>query len=97
MLKRSARPAPMLAARWETRFDYPHSFQGSNSALTNIPQKNVYPDINRNAKPGDLPEFAQQNVRVFPDWYKPYGFNYSGEGWFVFILGGFAIGTYTYF
>ena len=33
---------------------------------------------------------------MFPDWYKPYGFNYQGEGWLAVILGGFAVGTYSY-
>ena len=40
--------------------------------------------------------YAHQNARVFPDWYKPYGFNYQGEGWLAVILGGFAVGTYSY-
>ena len=34
---------------------------------------------------------------MFPDWYKPYGFNYQGEGWLAVILGGFAVGAYSYF
>ena len=41
--------------------------------------------------------YAHQNARVFPDWYKPYGFNYMGDGWLVFILLGFSIGGYSYF
>ena len=24
-------------------------------------------------------------MREFPDWYKPYGFNYMGDGWLVFL------------
>ena len=32
--------------------------------------------INRDMKEGDLAPYAHQNVREFPDWYKPYGFNY---------------------
>ena len=34
---------------------------------------------------------------MFPDWYKPYGFNYQGEGWLAVILGGLAVGGYSYF
>ena len=56
----------------------------------------MYPDLPRNAKEGDKAIYAHQNQRVFPDWYKPYGFNYQGEGWLVVILGGFAVGTYSY-
>ena len=56
----------------------------------------MYPELPRNAKPGDKAVYANQNVRVFPAWYKPYGMNYQGEGWLVFILGGFALGGYSY-
>ena len=47
-------------------------------------------------KPGDLAPYAHQNLRKFPDWYKPYGFNYMGEGWLVFFLGGFACLGWSY-
>ena len=47
-------------------------------------------------KEGDLAPYAHQNVREFPDWYKPYGFNYQGEGWLAFFLGGFAILGWSY-
>ena len=35
-------------------------------------------------------------MREFPDWYKPYGFNYQGEGWLAFILGGFLVLGWSY-
>ena len=50
----------------------------------------------RDQQPGDRAPYAHQNVREFPDWYKPYGFNYDGHGWLVFILAGFAVGGYSY-
>tara|TARA_B110000977_G_C10763892_1_gene371834 strand:- start:212 stop:541 length:330 start_codon:yes stop_codon:yes gene_type:complete len=78
------------------RFDYPHSHNGSNSALTNIPQKDMYPELPRNANVGDKAQLANQNVRVFPDWYKPYGFNYQGEGWFAFFFLGTCVGGWSY-
>ena len=75
-----------MAARRMNTFNYPHSFTGTNSTLTNIPQKDVYPNLPRDAKEGDLAQYAHQNVREFPDWYKPYGFNYMGDGWMIFLL-----------
>ena len=95
MLSMSAQTS---GSRRMNRFEYPHSYQGANSALTNIPQKNVYPELKRDGlEPGDKANYAHQNVRVFPDWYKPYGFNYQGEGWLAVILGGFVLCGYSYF
>ena len=45
---------------------------------------------------GDKAPYAHQNVRVFPDWYKPYGFNYQGEGWLALILGAFTLFGWSY-
>ena len=45
---------------------------------------------------GDLPLYAHQNVREFPDWYKPYGFNYDGNGWLVFLFGSFVVLGWSY-
>ena len=39
---------------------------------------------------------AHQNERIFPAWYKPYSFNYHGEGYFVLGLGVFALFGYSY-
>ena len=74
------------------RFNYPHSHAGANSSLTNIPQDDVYPRLKREGfEPGEKPELAHQNVRKFPDWYKPYGFNYMGDGWFLGLLSGMLV------
>ena len=86
-----------LAARRMNMFNYPHSYTGVNSALTNVPQNEVYDQIPRQNQVGDKAQFAHQNTRQFPDWYKPYGFNYQGEGWLAFILVGFSVGAYSYF
>ena len=40
----------------------------------------------RDLKPGDKPPLAYQNVRQFPDWWKPYRFNYNSEGYFIVAL-----------
>ena len=52
------------ASRRLSRFNYPHSFTGNNSALTNIPQKDVYPELKRAGNhPGDKAQYAHQNIR----------------------------------
>ena len=78
------------------QFNYPHSFMGVNNAFNNTPTKNQYPNIPRDLKPGDQAPAAHQNERVFPDWYKPYSFNYTSEGYFLLGLGGLAIFGYSY-
>ena len=45
---------------------------------------------------GDMAPYAHQNVRQFPDWYKPYGFNYQGDGWLALILGGCFLFGWAY-
>ena len=96
LLRSSMGSSNAMASRRMNRFDYPHSHNGSNSALTNIPQKNMYPELPRNAQEGDKAQLANQNVRVFPDWYKPYGMNYMGEGWLAFFLVGLSVGGWSY-
>lgn len=39
---------------------------------------------------------AHQNERVFPDWYKPYSFNYQSEGYFLLTFGVFGLFGYSY-
>lgn len=45
---------------------------------------------------GDKAPYAHQNVREFPDWYKPYGFNYQGDGWLAVILGSLTLFGWSY-
>ena len=45
---------------------------------------------------GDKAQYAHQNVREFPDWYKPYSLNYLGEGWLCLFLSGFALFGWSY-
>ena len=35
-------------------------------------------------------------MRKFPAWYKPYMFNYTGDGYLVGLLGMFALFGYSY-
>lgn len=35
-------------------------------------------------------------MREFPSWWKPYRWNYYGEGWFLFALGGIMLYGYSY-
>ena len=77
-------------------FPFPHSFNKINPAFLNYPQEDKYPTIKRTFEEGEGPQLAYQNVRVFPDYYKPYSFNYYGHGWisaYFFII--FLYG-YTY-
>ena len=85
-----------MAARRANTFNYPHSFTGVNNSFQNVPQHDVYPELPRNAEVGDKAQYAHQNVRKFPDWYKPYGFNYQGDGWLCFILGGFVVAGWSF-
>eukprot|EP00356_Strombidium_inclinatum_P004831 CAMPEP_0170494630 /NCGR_PEP_ID=MMETSP0208-20121228/14753_1 /TAXON_ID=197538 /ORGANISM="Strombidium inclinatum, Strain S3" /LENGTH=148 /DNA_ID=CAMNT_0010770713 /DNA_START=21 /DNA_END=464 /DNA_ORIENTATION=- len=86
--------ATLRAARDGYKFNYPRTFTGVNSAFTNLPQTEV--EVDKNHKEGDLANYAHQNIRKFPEWYKPYGFNYDGQGWLVFLLGALCVGGYSY-
>ena len=35
-------------------------------------------------------------MRVFPDWYKPYTFNYTSDGYMLLIFGVIGIFGYSY-
>ena len=52
--------------------------------------------IKRDLQPGEKAPLAHQNVRVFPAWYKPYMFNYSGNGYLGVGLMIFVIRNYHY-
>ena len=39
---------------------------------------------------------AHTAVRVFPDWYKPYGFNYQKDGYLLLFFGIVALYGYSY-
>ena len=45
----------------------------------------------RDQQPGDEAELAYRNVREFPDWYKPYTFNYLENGYFLAAIGFIAL------
>ena len=96
VLSRRPVAAPAMATRKHMMFNYPHSFTGTNSAFTDLPGKEMYPDLDRNAQEGDLPQYAHQKVREFPEWYKPYTLNYLGHGWLAFFLSGGALLGYSY-
>ena len=86
VLSRRPVAASALASRRHSMFYYPHSYSGTNTAFTDLPSKNMYPEIDRNAAEGTLAPYAHQNVREFPDWYKPYNLNYLGHGWLAFFI-----------
>ena len=45
---------------------------------------------------GDSAPIARQDTRAFPDWYKPYTFNYSGDGYLALFFGGLCIAGWSY-
>lgn len=50
----------------------------------------------RNFKVGDSAPLAHQQVRVFPDWYKPYTYNYTSDGYMLLFFGVMGIFGYSY-
>ena len=50
----------------------------------------------RNLEAGDQAPLAHQDTRAFPDWYKPYTFNYSGDGYLALFFGGFLVAGWSY-
>ena len=45
---------------------------------------------------GDTSPVAHQDLRKFPDWYKPYTFNYYGDGYLVLFFAGMLLYGYSY-
>ena len=86
--------AQTQASRSYQQFAYPHSHLGTNPAYNNFPVEKR--DADRNQKVGDEAPLAQNDVRSFPDWYKPYTFNYTGEGYLALFFGGFCLFGYSY-
>ena len=82
------------ASRNYFQFMFPHSFTGTNNAYNNIPSKQT--DAKTEFKEGDSAPLAHRNVRAFPDWYKPYTFNYTSDGYTVLFFGVIFLFGYSY-
>ena len=82
------------ASRNYFQFVFPHSFTGTNNAYNNTPSKQT--DVKTEFKEGDSAPYAHRNVRAFPDWYKPYTFNYTSEGYTLLFFGGIFLFGYSY-
>ena len=78
---------------WGT-FKYPHSFSGTNNAFNNMPQ--IEQPLDQDFKAGDKAPLAHRNLRAFPDWYKPYTFNYTSDGYLLLAFGVFTLFGYSY-
>ena len=52
--------------------------------------------MQRQFKEGDHAPHAHQDLRKFPEWYKPYGFNYHSDGYLLLGLFGIALFGYSY-
>ena len=67
---------------------------GANNSFNKMP-------VNQNeaARPteaGEAAPLAHNDTRAFPDWYRPYTFNYSGEGYLALFFGGLCLYGYSY-
>ena len=76
------------------QFRYPHSRSGTNNAFNNMPQ--VEQPRQEVFQVGDSAPLAHNNLRQFPDWYKPYTFNYTSEGYLLLAFGVFTLFGYSY-
>ena len=76
------------------QFTYPHSHSGANNAYGKMPRNQK--EISRQLSEGDQAPLAHQDTRQFPDWYKPYTFNYHGDGYMALFFGGFLIAGWSY-
>ena len=54
-------------------------------------------ELDKEIAPGSEPPLAHRNVRKFPDWYKPYTFNYTSEGYLLLGFATMALFGYSYF
>ena len=93
LMKNSAQTKAARNGNWAW-FVYPHSHTGINPAYNNMPVEER--DIDKDFKPGDNPPLAHRNVRKFPDWYKPYTFNYTSDGYLGLAFVVFALFGYSY-
>ena len=85
--------AQSQASRAHHHFMYPHSHMGANNAYNNFPVNEKNAD--RPTEAGTEAPIARADTRAFPDWYKPYTFNYSGEGYLALFFGVFCIYGYS--
>ena len=90
LMKTTAESAATRTGHY-AQFKYPHSHAGTNPAFNNMPvEERELGEI----KPGAEAPLAHRNVRKFPDWYKPYTFNYTSEGYL--LLGYFTMFLFGY-
>ena len=86
--------ATTAASRRYWNFFHPHSFTGMNNAYNNAPT--IRPEQKTNFNAGDSAPLAHDQVRQFPEWYKPYTFNYTSDGYLLLFLGVFALFGWSY-
>jgi hypothetical protein len=52
--------------------------------------------VSREFKAGDEAPMAHNKVRAFPDWYKPYTYNYTSDGYMMLFFGVIGLFGYSY-
>ena len=77
-----------------SQFKYPHSFGGVNPAYNHIPVEEQA--LQQDKTPGAKAPLAHRSIRKFPDWYKPYTFNYTSEGYLLLTSGVIMLFGYSY-
>merc|ERR1712083_183561 len=93
LMKFSATAQATRTGMW-AQFRYPHSHSGTNNAFNNMPVEER--PLDQEFKAGDEAPLAHRNVRAFPDWYKPYTFNYMSEGYLLLTFGVLTLFGYSY-
>ena len=52
--------------------------------------------MDNNFQAGDQAPLAHRSIRAFPDWYKPYTFNYTSDGYLLLAFAVFTLFGYSY-
>ena len=92
-MKNSAQMQATRTGHW-AQFNYPHGHRGANPAFNNMPVEER--PVTQEFAPGAEPPLAHRSVRKFPDWYKPYTFNYTSDGYLLLGLGTIMLFGYSY-
>jgi hypothetical protein len=69
----------------------------TQSSKTILSINNFFPSAPQEFKVGDKAPLAHQDTRKFPEWYKPYQFNYFSDGYMLLGFFIMALFGYSYF
>ena len=66
-----------------------------NIVITDLPKKEVEPEA-KQFKKGDQPQYAYNDQYAYPEDYKPWSFNYKGDGMLLGALAGMWFAYFEY-